>query len=317
MTDPQPQMGKATSDSVPIELENAGSPRDEVASLSATLRESEERYRTLFDLSPVAVYSIDAGGVIREFNRHAAELWDRVPVLGDTDQRFCGSYKMFLPDGTYLPRHRCPMATVASGEVADARNAEVVIERPDGTRITVIVNIVPLKNERGEVTGAINCFYDISERSRLELKTKEQAQALADLDRRKDEFLAMLSHELRNPLAPIVNGVQVLKLEKLEDPSQREVLGVIEHQVAQLVHLVDDLMELSRMASGKIVLNPEWIFINDVVERAVEATRPLMLQHLHKLSVALPPEPVRRSRPPGTGGGEPAHERRQIHGGRR
>ena len=293
MTNPQPQAGKETSDSVSIQSKNARSPRDEMASLSATLRQSEERYRTLFDLSPVAVYSIDAGGVIREFNRHAAELWGRVPVVGDTDQRFCGSYRMFLPDGTHLPHHRCPMATVASGEVAEARNAEVVIERPDGSCVTVIVNIVPLKNERGEITGAINCFYDISERSRLESKTKEQAQALADLDRRKDEFLAMLSHELRNPLAPIVNGVQILKLDKSQDPRQRQVLGIIEHQVSQLVRVVDDLLELSRITSGKIVLSTEWVSIADVVERAVEATRPLMVQHRHKLAVSLPPDPVR------------------------
>ena len=78
MTDRQLQVGQGAADSGAIDLENAAAPRDEMASLSAILRQSEERYRTLFDLSPVAVYSIDAGGVIREFNRHAAELWGRV-----------------------------------------------------------------------------------------------------------------------------------------------------------------------------------------------------------------------------------------------
>lgn len=132
------------------------------------LRESEERYRTLFDLGPVAVYSIDTSGVIQNFNRRAAELWGREPALGDTDQRFCGSFKMFRPDGSFMPHDLCPMAEVASGKLPAAHDSEVHIERPDGSRVTVIVNIRPLKNARGEITGAINCFYDITERKRSE-----------------------------------------------------------------------------------------------------------------------------------------------------
>ena len=68
----------------------------------AAMRENEERYRTLFDLSPVAVYSIDVPGVIQKFNRKAAELWGREPALGDTDERFWGSFKMFRPDGSFM-----------------------------------------------------------------------------------------------------------------------------------------------------------------------------------------------------------------------
>ena len=276
----------------PATTPEAGHAPNPLETLNAVLRESEKRYRTLFDLSPVAVYSIDAAGVIEQFNIHAAELWGRVPVLGDTYHLFCGSYKMFLPDGTDLPHHRCPMATVVSGEVAEARDAEVVVERPDGSRITVIVNIVPLKNEEGEITGAINCFYDITERSRLERKTKEQGEALADLHHRKDEFLAMLSHELRNPLAPIASAVQLLRLQKNEDPKQREVRNIIERQVAHLVHIIDDLMEISRITSGKIHLQQERIAIGEVVERALETTRPLIVERRHELTVSLPPQPV-------------------------
>jgi len=127
-------------------------------------RKSEERYRFLFDLSPAAVYSIDTSGVIQEFNRHAAELWGRSPALGDTDERFCGSYKLYLPDGTFMPHAECPMALVVTGQMSEVNNTEVVIERPDGSRITVIVNIRPLKGPDGEIAGAINCFYDITER---------------------------------------------------------------------------------------------------------------------------------------------------------
>src|SRR4029453_15780004 len=143
-------------------------PKTELEAISQRHIDSEERYRTLFNLSPMAVYSIDASGVIRDFNRHAAELWGREPALGDTDQRFCGSYKMFRPDGGFMPHDQWPMADRALGKVSVVHNGEVLIERPDGSHVTVLVNIRPLKNDRGEVTGAINCFYDITDRKRNE-----------------------------------------------------------------------------------------------------------------------------------------------------
>lgn len=145
---------------------------------ASMIRASEKRYRTLFDLSPVAVYSIDNSGLIQQFNRLAAELWGREPALGDTDERFCGSFKLFRPDGSFMPHEQCPMAEVASGKIAEARDTEVLMERPDGSRITVLVNIRPIKNDRGEVTGAINCFYDITERKRA-TEALHRAEVLA------------------------------------------------------------------------------------------------------------------------------------------
>ena len=130
----------------------------------ATLHESEERYRALFEMGPVAIYSCHASGVIQDFNRRAAELWGREPALGDNNDRFCGSFKMLHPDGSHLPHEQCPMADVLSGTIPEARDVEVHIERPDGTRIAALVNIRPVKNQRGEITGAINSFIDITER---------------------------------------------------------------------------------------------------------------------------------------------------------
>jgi PAS domain S-box-containing protein len=139
---------------------------------------SESRYRVLFDLGPVAIYSIDTSGVIQEFNRRAAELWGREPALGDTDERFCGSFKLYRPDGSFMPHEQCPMAEVVSGKILEARDAEVLIERPNGSRVTVVVNIRPLRNARGEIAGAINCFYDITARKRAEVLLDSQRQAL-------------------------------------------------------------------------------------------------------------------------------------------
>ena len=95
--------------------------QNQINEFSATdgsaLRESQGRYRTLFDLAPIAVYSCDASGVIEKFNRRAVELWGREPAPGDTDERFCGSFKLFRPDGSFMPHDQCPMAEVVSGKI--------------------------------------------------------------------------------------------------------------------------------------------------------------------------------------------------------
>src|SRR6185436_10710559 len=133
---------------------------------------------------------------------------------------------------------------------------------------------------------------DVSERSRLEKKMQEQGAALADLHHRKDEFLAMLSHELRNPLAPIANAVQLLRLVSDEGPLQQKARAIIERQVSQLTRLVDDLMEVSRITTGRIRLRLESVLANGIVERAVETARPLIDGHRHQLTLALSPQPI-------------------------
>jgi PAS domain S-box-containing protein len=170
---------------------------DQAETAEAALRQSEERYRTLFDLGPVAIYSCNALGVIQEFNRRAAEIWGRAPALGDTDERFCGSFKMIRPDGSFLAHDQCPMAEVLSGKIAGACDAEVMIERPDGSRVTVIVNIRPLKNERDEIIGAINCFYDITERTNAEAALRDSQSRFEALFDASPVGMYLVDAELR------------------------------------------------------------------------------------------------------------------------
>ena len=181
---------------------------------------AEERYRTLFDLGPLAIYSCDAAGVIQEFNRRAVELWGCEPVVGDTDKRFCGSFKLFRPDGTYMPHEQCPMAEVVAGTLSEARDGEVVIERPNGSRLTVIVNIRPLKNSRGDVTGAINCFYDITSRQQTEEALHQSLEDVTRMQQVSTRLLqagdfALLLHDILDAAVEIT-GAQMGNIQLLD-----------------------------------------------------------------------------------------------------
>ena len=140
--------------------------------------------------------------------------------------------------------------------------------------------------------GVVCYFFDISERVRLSNELRQYAADLSDADRRKDEFLAMLSHELRNPLAPILNAVQLLRLQRGESRLQQQARTIIERQLGQLVHLVDDLLEVSRISTGRIHLQREQLDMRAIVERGVETVRPLIEQRRHELAVHLPPSPI-------------------------
>jgi len=135
-------------------------------------------------------------------------------------------------------------------------------------------------------------FNDITERRQSELQALDQAKVLIDMDRRKDEFLAMLSHELRNPLAPISSALKLLSLQKNEDPLQQQAHAIIGRQVGQLNRLVDDLLEVSRITTGRVQLRQEKVALDSIVTRAVETAHPLILQRRHDLKVSLPPQTI-------------------------
>jgi len=124
-------------------------------------------------------------------------------------------------------------------------------------------------------------------------KQTEMAERLREADRRKDEFLALLAHELRNPLAPVRNAVSVLRLKINGDPDVLWCRDVIERQVEQLSRLVDDLLDVSRITSGKIKLQLEPLDLADVVAGAVETSRPLIDANRHELTILMPDRPVR------------------------
>lgn len=134
---------------------------------------------SVLEAIPGAVYICDSEGWVVRFNREAVALWGREPQLGPEKERYCGSSRLFLPDGALLPHENCPMAdAVNSGK--DTRNAEVVIERPDGTKFTALVNIRALRDHDGRIQGAINCFQDISAHKALEAALRRKHHELED-----------------------------------------------------------------------------------------------------------------------------------------
>jgi PAS domain S-box-containing protein len=152
--------------------------------------------------------------------------------------------------------------------------------------------------EDGELIHT-RCFTrDVTERVRLERELEKKLEQLAQADRNKNEFLAMLGHELRNPLAAITSSVQLMRL-RSEDPAQltrsREVVA---RQTAMMTRLVDDLLDISRVTRGTIVLKAEEVRLELIVERAVELVRPLLDERRHSLTLDLPAEPVRLSGDP-------------------
>ena len=259
-------------------------------------RDSKERYRTLFKLAPVAVYSCDAAGVIREYNDRAAELWGRKPQPGDTDERFCGSFKMYRPDGSYLPHEQCPMGDVLTGKVPGVRDGEVHIERPDGSRVIVIVNIAPLTDEQGNVTGAINCFYDVTERRNLEreretLLANERAARMEaeEANRSKDIFLATLSHEMRTPLNAMLGWAMILRRKQCTQQEVREGADVIERNCRAQARLLEDVLEVSRVVTGNLRLEVKLCDLASVIYAAMEVVQPAANAKQINLTAAIDP----------------------------
>ncbi len=227
------------------------------------LRLSEDRYRTLFHACPTAVYSCETSGVILDFNPCAAELWGREPKPGDTDERFCGSFKLYRPDGTFMPHDQCPMAEVLSGTIPEARDMEVRIERPDGSWVTVVVNIRVLKNERGEITGAINCFVDVTERQRVQA-------ALRGLNEDLKHFSYAASHDLQEPLRMVTIYTQLLARDykgKLDENADQYIAYAVEgaHRMEMLLKGLRDYWAVNEETVQRNVLSD----CNRVLEKAL------------------------------------------------
>lgn len=245
---------------------------------------SEAEFRRLLDSLPAAAYTCDSTGLITFFNSKAAAFWGREPKINDVTDRWCGSFKLFSADGVPIPHDECWMA-LAIKQKKEFNGHEIIVERPDGSRLTALAHANPFLDESGDLSGAVNVLVDISDRKVIE-------KSLKDADRRKDEFLAILAHELRNPLAPMRNALELMQPGTSDAATMEEARTLMERQLEHMVRLVDDLMDVSRITRNKLALRKAPVELAAVVQSAVESVRPLIEASRHTLEVKLPEEPV-------------------------
>ena len=258
---------------------------DRLKSIDPALYRSELHFRRLLDRFPAGAYTCDAAGLITYYNQQAVVLWGREPKLNDPADRFCGSFRLFLTDGTPITHDRCWMAR-ALKEEKGFNGEEIIIERPDGGKLYGLAHANPVHDENGVLLGAVNVLVDITERKLAE-------QALRRADRAKDEFLATLAHELRNPLAPIRNAAHLLRMKSSPDPEVQSAIRVIERQLQQMTRLVDDLLDVGRITGNKLELRRDEIDLDALIDSAIEISQPQIKEAGHRLDVKRPSEKVR------------------------
>jgi PAS domain S-box-containing protein len=205
-------------------------------------------YRSFLEALGVAVYTTDAAGAITYYNEAAAELWGRRPELGE---EWCGSFKLFWSDGSPQAHGDCPMA-IALKEGRSVRGFTAIAERPDGSRIDFQPYPTPLYDRKGRLIGAVNVLVDITERRRMEDDLRSTAQALALSNGVKDEFLGLISHELRTPVTTIYGNAQLLRdrIARLPEADRVDMVIDIAEDSERLLAIIENLLLLSRMQSG-------------------------------------------------------------------
>ena len=244
--------------------------------LQESLRASEARLRSVTEAIPQLVWTACPGGGVDYCNRR----WLTFTGLTDDEVRGSGWLVALHPEDRPAAADRWQTCAATGCDYEH----EYRIRRADGTYVWFLTRATPVRDSSGRIERWYGTCTDIEDRVRAEGELKQQ-------DRRKDEFLATLAHELRNPLAPIRNAIEVLRLSD-GSPAAHQAVGVLDRQTRQLTRLVDDLLDVSRVSSGKLELRQSRVELAHVVVAAVEASRPLVEGRRHALAVDLPPEPV-------------------------
>jgi len=241
------------------------------------LQASEERFRVLADTVPSMVWTANREGDITYANSNWFKYcgliagrgkwqWPELPIHPEDYDSCVNAWKASLKDGTDY-------------------QAEIRLRRQDGVYCWFMTQAVPLKDNQGAVLAWFGATTNIND-------LKELQEQLRSADRRKDEFLATLAHELRNPLAPVKNSLELLKLAGSDPARIESSLTIMERQIVHMIRLIDDLMDVNRITRNKLVLKKDTILVKDIMEHALEICRPLSERFGHVLHVAYPEEPL-------------------------
>lgn len=228
------------------------------------LGESEKRFRELAETMPQIVWTAGTDGVLNYYNRRWFEFIDVHPDLTEEAQ-----WDKHIHPDDMLVAYDAWAKSIGSGLPYEI---EFRVKRADGMYRWFLVRALPVRNDDGGINQWFGTCTDIHEQKEMANELRKLAANLSEADHRKNEFLAMLAHELRNPLAPISNALQIIRL--TNDGGATAATEMMERQVGQLVRLVDDLLDVSRITQGKIELRRERIDLASVVHHAVEAAQP-------------------------------------------
>jgi PAS domain S-box-containing protein len=242
------------------------------------LRASEERFRLLVDgVTEYAIMMLDAGGFVTSWNSGAER------IKGYKSAEIIGKHvSHFYPSEDIVANK--PWQDLAMARSEGRLAGEMWRVRKDGTLFWASTVITALKDEDGLLRGFAKVTQDLTER--------RHAESLAETAQRMHEFIAMLAHELRNPLAPIRNAVSILGSKGLHDPMLESMRQIIDRQSRQLARLLDELLDVNRIARGQFTIEHEPVDMRDAVGRAVESSRPLIDTRQHTLEIAMPDTPV-------------------------
>lgn len=259
----------------------------------AELRDSEEQFRVLTQNLVSGVALIDGRGAFLIVNRSFLRLFDldeNADVL-NVNSRDWREWHVFDEAGALLDVDEHPVRKAALTRAA-VKDRLVAVQAPGrADRKWLLVSAEPILNAGGEVHRLICTYHDITARKAAEEAVRRANESLAEADRRKDEFIAVLSHELRNPLAPIRYAVPILAAERLSEQATR-ALAIVDRQVEHLTRLVDDLLDVSRITTGKIELRRAHATLASIVSVAVEAASPAISAARHSLDMTIAEEPI-------------------------
>jgi PAS domain S-box-containing protein len=244
------------------------------------LAESEERFRQLAENINEVFWMTDPQTTQLLYISPAFER-----VWGRSCQSLYENPRSFMDAVHPEDRERLRIDVLEKQSRGEQVDKEYRVVRPDGSIRWVRDRAFPVKDDAGQFYRLVGIIDDFTERKCAE-------DALKEANRRKDEFLATLAHELRNPLAPVRNAAQVLRMKALADPQLRSARDIIDRQVHQMVRLIDDLLDISRITRGKLQLRKERVELAPVVQSSIEASRPLIDKQAHDLTVCLPQESV-------------------------
>ncbi|HET7364397.1 MAG TPA: PAS domain S-box protein [Burkholderiales bacterium] len=230
--------------------------------------EARARLASIVASSDDAIVSKSLDGVIRTWNRGAERMF------GYTAEEAVGRHITLIIPQERRSEEDMVLAKVRRGEVVD--HFETVRRAKDGRLLDISLTVSPIRDAHGQVIGASKIARDVTERKRMDAELRSLVAQLREADTRKDEFIAMLAHELRNPLSAIAVATDLLARSSLDDRKARFAVPAIERQMRQLRRLVDDLLNMARITSGKLTLRKESIELKAFAERAIADYRALV-----------------------------------------